>query len=179
MISIIRHTGLLLLGLLMLVGVACGDSQAQQFFDTGLEYALAGEHQKAIGFFEEVIRLDPQNRRVWYERGIAYFNLGEYQKSIQDLSEFLRLDPEDALAYYYRGSAYFNLRQYEKAIEDYTEVIFSRLDTQALAYYNRGSAYQELGRPAKGRSSADRKKYRDRAEADYKRACELDSKYCN
>ena len=37
MISIIRHTGLLLLGLLILVGVACGDSQPLLDIDATVE----------------------------------------------------------------------------------------------------------------------------------------------
>ena len=56
------------------------------------------------------------------------------------------------------------LGQNHKAIQDYDEAI--RLDRQeAIAYANRAISYWELGQ-------------QDKADADKKKACELDSKLC-
>ena len=114
--------------------------------------------------------IDPENWNVYGNRAISYIALGEYQKALKDFTEVTRLNPKLPAAYGGRAFIYSQLGEHQKAIQEYTEAI--RIDDPenvgfeiAGAYANRGNSYRKLGQI-------------DKADADLKRACELDSFYC-
>jgi len=110
-------------------------SKGQTYLDT--------DAAKAMEYFDEAIRLDPNDAGAYPSRGLAYATLGQYEKAIEDLTEAIRLNP-NAFIYGSRGLAHATLGQYEKAIEDYTEAI--RLDPNfAHFYFVRGLVYADLG----------------------------------
>ncbi|MBI2296832.1 MAG: tetratricopeptide repeat protein [Betaproteobacteria bacterium] len=118
---------------------------ARDAFTQGLIEGKTGLYQKAVGFFDEAIRLDPKFTRAYYNRGVSYQELGQNERAIKDYSEAIRLDPGFSDAYAGRGTAYENLKRYEQAIKDYGEAI--RLAPhEANNYANRASSYDKLGR---------------------------------
>jgi tetratricopeptide (TPR) repeat protein len=105
-------------------------------------------------YFDEAIRLDPNNAAAYNNRGDSYAKLGQYEKAIEDFDEAIRLDPNYANAYHNRGITYAILGQNESAIENYTEVI--RIDPNyANAYSFRGLAYANLGQHSKALQDYD------------------------
>ena len=137
MYSLVRHTGLLLLGFSILVGVACGDSaQDNEYVKEGRLHQGNGEYQKALKDFTEVTRLNPKLPAAYGGRAFIYSQLGEHQKAIQEYTEAIRIDDPENVGFEIAG-----------------------------AYANRGHSYRKLGQI-------------DKADADLKRACELDSFYC-
>ena len=120
-----------------------------------------GHLEKAIGQYDQAIRLNPQDAEAYINRGNAYAALGQLERAIQDFDEAIRLNPQYAEAYNNRGNAYDDLGQPQRAIKDYDEAI--RLNPEyAKAYYNRGNAYGSLDQP-------------ERAIIDYDKAIRLDS----
>ena len=168
-----KKTVLFLLGLMILVGLACGDSteKVNDYLSKAKLHLDNGEYQKAIEDLTAVIRLNTQDELAalaYSNRATVYTKLNQYQKAIEDLTEAIRIDPKFAKAYYNRAYIYNELGEYQKSIEDYTEVIdkASPLDPIiGLVYASRGLAYGELGQ-------------KDKADSDRQRACELDSKFC-
>lgn len=133
------------LGLAMVAAGTCAaqPEAARDAFNRGVTAGRAGSYEKAVGFFDEAIRLDPTFARAYYNRGIAHQQLEQNERAIKDYSEAIRLDPNDADAYANRGTVYENLKQYERAIKDYHEAI--RLDpNDASNYANRAGAYDKL-----------------------------------
>ena len=107
---------------------------------------------------------DSPTAEQYFDRAHENVVAGESEKAILDYTKAIRLDPQFVDAYLYRGNLFYWLGLNERAIQNWSEVI--RLDPQiAMPYNNRGRAYEELGQQAK-------------ADADKKKACELDSKYC-
>ena len=93
---------------------------------------------KAIGDYDESIRIDPRQPGVYHNRGDARYARGEYDKAIADYDEAIRLSPTYALAYYDRGHAWGQKGEYDKAIGDDSEAI--RLDPKyGAAYRTRGA----------------------------------------
>jgi len=126
----------------------------------------SNDHEGAISYYTEAIRIDPEFAYAYYLRGKDYSILDEHEKAVADYSEAIRISPEiagkceydyacntavvnalnpgDAQAYFVRGNAYTYFREYEKAVADYTEAV--HITPQfADAYENRGEAYGKLG----------------------------------
>ncbi|MDO9229558.1 MAG: tetratricopeptide repeat protein [Syntrophales bacterium] len=99
---------------------------------------------KAIEYFNNAIKLQPDFVEAYIGRGCAYSDLGQHQRAIEDYNEAIRLRPDFADAYGNRGLAYYSLGQQQRAIEDYNQVIRLKPD-YAMAYNGRGLAYSDLG----------------------------------
>ena len=80
-------------------------------FQRGEDYVAQGDHEKAIGQYDQAILLDRQYASAYYHWGIAYCARVQYERAIKDLDEAIRLDPQNAIAYYNRGIAYGRLKQ--------------------------------------------------------------------
>jgi len=111
-----------------------------------------------------------------FNQGVSNYNVKNYYEAIKYFTEAIRLNPNFANAYAFRGSAYYELKNYYEAIANYTQAI--RINPNyAAAYNNRGSAYAALGvdRIEKtGQKDRIVMDYYYKAEADYKKASQLD-----
>src|SRR6516162_8692004 len=122
----------------------------------------AGDYDKAIGGYNDAIKLDPKSILGFIGRGDAYMNKGDYNRALANYNEAIRLDPKSALALSDRGVAYASKGDYDKAVADHNEAI--RLDPKsAHAFRNRGVVYAYKGD-------------NDRAIADFNEAIRLDPK---
>jgi tetratricopeptide (TPR) repeat protein len=126
-------------------------------------YKNGGDLDRAMADFSESIRLDPNYAMAFFFRGDLYKRKDDFKHALTDLNESIRLDPNSAMAYFTRGSLSYLMGSNPEALADFTKSI--RLDPDnAAAYFNRGVVYFVTG----GRI-AD-------AEADFKKASELDPK---
>lgn len=137
---------------------------------TALPYVLEGQRLYNLGLYDlavvqftYAIQVDSDYAAAYAWRGGAYHDLGQYQRAIQDYDQAIRLEP-NATRHNNRGVAYGSLGQYQRAIQDYTQAISLSPNT-ALFYENRGNAYTWVN-------------LWTQAQADWDRACQLDSQYC-
>jgi len=117
---------------------------AEKSADSGDMYLENGEYDKAIDFFTEEIRRDPNNVAAYCGLGKAYRAIGDIEKSFANYNEAILRNPGFAKAYCGRGNTHLGNRDSDNAIADYTEAI--RLDPNyAIAYNNRGDTYKDNG----------------------------------
>src|SRR5262249_31020780 len=64
----------------------------------GVMYAGKEDFDRAIGDYNEVIRLDPKSARAFGNRGLAYANKRDLTRAIADYEAAIRLDPNFTLA---------------------------------------------------------------------------------
>jgi len=95
---------------------------------------MQGDGKRAIGDYDQALKLDPKNPRIYASRAALLNNMGDYTKAIADLNEAIKLRPREPIAYLNRGVAHFSMGQYDKAITDYDEVL--KLDPQSVAAYS-------------------------------------------
>ena len=110
----------------------------------GRAYANKGDIEKAMGSFNEAIRLDPTYAFAYFNRGWGCQRKFEYERAIADYDMAVRLNPTGACVYYYRGTVREILGDRAKAVADYSTAI--KLDSKlAVAYLARGDVYYDLG----------------------------------
>ena len=110
---------------------------------SGLAYTLDKKYLKAIEYFDEAIRLNPDLDFAYYSRGNAYFANDLNKKCLDDYDEAIRRNPNYAEYYFTRGYATIVFNDLKKGINDYDEAI-RRRPNFAEYYYYRGMANLSL-----------------------------------
>ena len=123
-----------------------GRNLAVAFSNRGLAYKKKGQWDKAIGDYDEAIRLKPDFAFALNNRGNAYYGKGHFDRAIDDYDEAIRLQPDFAEAFGNRGNVYRKRGQLARAIEDYNKAIGLNPD-DAKVFADRGLAYEKKGEP--------------------------------
>ena len=61
----------------------------------GKSFLESGDFNKALGFFEQALLLNPQNPDLWNYKGTALRSLGRYSESMECFNNSLKIDPRD------------------------------------------------------------------------------------
>ena len=123
------------------------------WYDRGLEKSNSGDHQGAIGDFNNAINADPENCQYYFQRGFSNLQVEQYQDSIEDCTHSIALNTKYTFAYHCRAEAKTTLGDYCGAIIDYDRTIDDydsdpNIVSQfyhAFAYQSRGNAKMKLG----------------------------------
>nr|WP_275994404.1 GUN4 domain-containing protein [Argonema antarcticum] len=116
------------------------------------------QYRMAIKYFNECLRIDPQNPSAtswYYNQGLSRLEKEkdqpdgklpdyEYENAIADFTQALTINPNFSLAYYQRAQCYLKLKKYQQAIEDNARVIRIEPD-DGDAYAQRGRLYALIG----------------------------------
>jgi len=116
----------------------------QQKFDKGVELLKAGNLDKSLSVFDDLIKADATNGDFWSERGVVYFHLGKKKESLADMDEAVRLQPLKPYRYSSRAYIRGHFKMTKEAIRDYEKAI--QLDPEdAVAQNNLGMLQEQLG----------------------------------
>jgi tetratricopeptide (TPR) repeat protein len=89
------------------------------YYTRGVAYLGEGEKQKAMGDFDQALRLNPQFQEAYVRRGVAFGEAGKLEDAIEDFSSAIRLNPRNHDAYYNRGVIYFKEGRKQEALKDF------------------------------------------------------------
>ncbi|WP_198013614.1 tetratricopeptide repeat protein [Crinalium epipsammum] len=149
------------------------ERSAKELYNEGQRLHLNGrDYLRAIEYYNQAIRLNPNFGNAYLDRGFARIQLKEYREAIKDFTRAMELeleypDTNFPEAYYGRGVAYAGIGDYQKAIDNFNQAI--NLDSAAefegtrsvdftggeqdlkfrlaTAYYSRGIAKAQKDRP--------------------------------
>jgi len=76
-------------------GVRREIDSAEEFYRKGNSSYENGDYEKAISFYEELLKIDEVSEEVFYNLGNSYFKLKKIGKAILNYERALRLDPRD------------------------------------------------------------------------------------
>lgn len=108
--------------------------------------ARDGEPRKAIAFFQEAVRGDPNLADAHMNLGVLYHEAGDYEAAISEFQAAIRADPAYALAHLNLGNSYRKLGRFDQAEEAYRKALKFDPDC-ADCWFNLGVAALE-NRPA-------------------------------
>ena len=116
----------------------------------GSAYFRLEEHDYALSYFNQSIKIDPTNPLVYFARGLIHSILGDYALAVEDLSialkELRSLDIQNELSIAYRnlGMTYWYQKEKEKALYQLNRSIILN-PNEAESYLYRGALYASLG----------------------------------
>ncbi|MEW6266731.1 MAG: tetratricopeptide repeat protein [Thermodesulfobacteriota bacterium] len=138
-------------------------TEAVNLYERGRFEMDDGEYAAALKYFEEALKIEPDDVNIQIARGQALLKLGRLAEAEAQFTKLLTAGPaarEAALVEL--GAFYGQERQYAKAADYYSQAI-AATPQRADLYLARGSIYMEM------------KDYA-RAEADFQRAIQTDAK---
>jgi tetratricopeptide (TPR) repeat protein len=113
-------------------------------FGIGNYYSNIGQISNAIKYYDEAIRIDPNNSLYLSQKGLALDNSGKHMAALVEYEKGILLNPNDEILWYNKGVALFNMSRFEEAINAYDIAI--KLDpTYIDAINNRGRSLFHLG----------------------------------
>ena len=88
-----------------------------------LEAKINSDRDSAAAYFEENVRVSPEDKDALKRLGILYLLSGENHKAIAAFEQHITLDATDPDVLDFLGRAYINLEQFEKAIGTYEQLL--------------------------------------------------------
>ncbi len=89
----------------------------------GVIAAIRLDYERALGYFEASLRIDPKNAYTHSNKGNVLKDLNQLQLAIDSYEKSINLDREYVEAYNNKGNALFLLNKFEDAIECYQKAI--------------------------------------------------------
>lgn len=100
----------------------------------------AGDHKTAAAYFQQCLKLDPENVAVKYELSNTYIQMGYNEQAVEMAEQVVAADPENRWYLENLAAVYANAKQYDKSAEVYEELI-KKSPNELSYYYELGSAY--------------------------------------
>ena len=114
------------------------------YFNLGLAHHHLGRFDKAVAYWEENVRLQPQTAKPYNNLAAAHFRLGDAERAAEVWEQAISLDPDYPEAYFNLGNAWFSQREYGRAAEAWKRAIELKPD-YGQAHYGLGNISYQMG----------------------------------
>ncbi len=98
------------------------NEESMRYYTLGVQEAKDGNHARAIEYYQEALRIDPNFAFAWDNIGIAYRRLNQYDKAIEAYNKSLELDPYGMMPLQNIAIAYQYKKEFKKAIEAFEKL---------------------------------------------------------
>ena len=118
-----------------------------------METKINSDRDSAAAYFEENVRVSPEDKDALKRLGILYLLSGDNHKAIAAFEQFATLDTTDPDVLDFLGRAYINLEQFEKAIGTYEQLLMIQ-PNNAEIWERLEELYRYNGMPEKADEAA-------------------------
>ncbi len=123
---------------------AANSKTIQDLFLAAVQAEEAGEKQRAIDRYHEILQLDPDYAPASINLGTLHFHLRQYTKAEEYYRRATIADPSYVLAYFDLGNVLDELERMDDAIAAYRQAV-TLAPGYADAHYNLALAYERKG----------------------------------
>ena len=138
----LRKTAFCLLVFLMSTPLVFAEDSIESLMAKGNAWLQKKEYDKAIGEYEQALKLNEKNVVIHLVLGLAYANAKQADKAIEHATRAVELDP-NYYSYYNLGLVHASNEEAEKAIEAFDKAI-EKSPGSYQAYYQKGLMYTSL-----------------------------------
>ncbi len=125
---------------------------AEELCRQGYSFSINGQDQKALEFFQEAIKKDPENTRAWNGLGYCHVGMNNPAAALKAYQQAIKTSPGDETLYYILGNYYVKLGQPQEAINAYRQAIRMKPDFEE-AHFKLGVVYSQLGQLDEGKNA--------------------------
>jgi tetratricopeptide (TPR) repeat protein len=125
-------------------GLASGTENAQNLFLAAVQAEEAGEKNRAIALYEQILERDPRYAAAYINLGTIYFHLRRYGRAEELYRRATETDPGYVLAFFDLGNVLDELERPEESIRAYQQAV-ELSPRYADAHYNLALAYERKG----------------------------------
>jgi tetratricopeptide (TPR) repeat protein len=131
-------------------GALCASKEAELDVKEGLAIAKRNHLSKAIPFFDQAIKLDPNYTNAYLARAGTLLELEEDERALSDLNQVIKLDPSIFQAYSKRARVYFELQRFKEALSDSSKLVqlAKTPEDKSYALRMRGKLYVQTQQPS-------------------------------
>lgn len=125
------------------------DDQAKELLGIceGMEARNKGDYQSAIKFFQDVLKVNPQNkdasRMLNQALSKVYMDQKKYSEAVTVLTRVVEEDPQNFSAYQNLGLIYYEQKDFKKAVSYWEQAL--KLEKEPQIFKVLGSSYYNLG----------------------------------
>jgi tetratricopeptide (TPR) repeat protein len=116
----------------------------QERFHAAVQAEEAGEKQRAINLYQEILSIDPQYPAACINLGTLFFHLRQYGRAEELYRRATEADPGYVLAYFDLGNVLDELERIDESIAAYLRAV-TLAPHYADAHYNLALAYERVG----------------------------------
>jgi tetratricopeptide (TPR) repeat protein len=120
-------------------------SSEEYLYATGLRYLWVEEYERALSYFMEAVKRNPNHAEAYFQIAYCLGKLGKYQEAIEPYLQALRIKPKDFDTHNNLCVAYGMVGRYPEAIASCRQAIQNKADF-AEPYNNIGWALHQMGR---------------------------------
>ena len=117
----------------------------QERFQAAVEAEEAGEKQRAIELYEEILSIDPHYAAACINLGTVFFHLRQFGRAEELYRRATEADPSYVLAYFDLGNVLDELNRLDESIAAYRKAV-ALSPRYADAHYNLALACERVGR---------------------------------
>jgi tetratricopeptide (TPR) repeat protein len=116
------------------------NQEALDLYSKGISESKGGNCEKAITYYEQALKIDPQFAFAWDNIGICYRRLENYDKALEAYQKSLEIDPTGQMPLQNIAIVYQYKKEYNKALEAYQKL--SEIDkNNPEVFYGIGNIY--------------------------------------
>ena len=117
----------------------------QDRFFAAVQAEEAGEKERAIALYEEILAIDPHYAAAYINVGTMQFHLHQFERAEELYRRATEADPAYALAFFDLGNVLDELERLDESIAAYHRAV-ELAPRYADAHYNLALAYERMGR---------------------------------
>lgn len=119
-------------------------ASAEGLYTLGLRFLWAENYEKALFYFMEAVKRNPDHAQAYFQMGYCLTRLGKHKEAIGPYQQAIRIKPEDPDVHSNLCVVYGKVGLYGDALKSCKQAIQLKPDL-AEAHNNLGWSYQRLG----------------------------------
>ena len=112
------------------------DYNRKKLFKKGINLMADEKLEEAVVYFQQALRIDPDNVETLMKLGYAKFHLDEHNEALRVYDKILEIDITNPEAWNLIGLVYYEQKKYAKALDSVEKAIESD-PTYGMAWYNK------------------------------------------